>query len=128
MNAVDTNMLIYAHDPRDAGKQRIATQLVNSLVDGALLWQAACEYVAASRKLAPYGLFAVDAYDVLALRQVGTCLLPTWHIYGRAGRIMSNSGLAWWDALILAACAEFSVKRLYSEDVGRLRMVAGVEI
>lgn len=44
MNAVDTNVLLYAHDPRDARKQKIAADLVANLVDGALLWQVACEY------------------------------------------------------------------------------------
>jgi predicted nucleic acid-binding protein len=50
MNAVDTNVLIYAHDPRDPAKQNKAVTLIASLTDGVLLWQVACEYVAASRK------------------------------------------------------------------------------
>ena len=29
MNAVDTNVLIYAHDPRDAAKQAVAVSLIN---------------------------------------------------------------------------------------------------
>jgi predicted nucleic acid-binding protein len=45
MNALDTNVLIYAHDPRDAFKQAIALSLVESLDDGALLWQVVCEYL-----------------------------------------------------------------------------------
>lgn len=49
MNAVDTNVLIYAHDPRDLVKQNKAVALIASLTDGVLLWQVACEYVAASR-------------------------------------------------------------------------------
>jgi predicted nucleic acid-binding protein len=50
MNAVDTNILIYVKDPRDARKQAVAASLTSSLTDGVLLWQVACEYVAASRK------------------------------------------------------------------------------
>ena len=56
MNAVDTNVLIYTHDPRDPAKQNKAVALVASLADGVLLWQVACEYIAASRKLTAYGL------------------------------------------------------------------------
>ena len=56
MNAVDTNVLIYAHDPRDQRKQNLAATLLSSLSDGVLLWQVACEYVSASRKLAAFGL------------------------------------------------------------------------
>jgi len=59
MNAVDTNILIYIHDPRDPIKQEKAEHLVASLTDGVLLWQVACEFVAASRKLAAFG-FTVD--------------------------------------------------------------------
>ncbi len=49
MNAADTNILIYVHDPRDPTKQEKAERLVASLTDGVLLWQVACEFVAASR-------------------------------------------------------------------------------
>lgn len=47
MNAVDTNVLIYVHDPRDREKQATADALVRSLIDGVLLWQVACEFIAA---------------------------------------------------------------------------------
>jgi predicted nucleic acid-binding protein len=60
MNAVDTNLLIYVHDPRDPPKQATADALVKSLIDGVLLWQVACEFIAASRKLEPYGGLARD--------------------------------------------------------------------
>lgn len=56
MNAVDTNILLYLHDPRDPIKQEKAERLITSLTDAVLLWQVACEFVAASRKLAPFGL------------------------------------------------------------------------
>ena len=42
MDAVDTNVLLYAHDPRDAAKQATAASLLSSLTDGVLLWQVAC--------------------------------------------------------------------------------------
>jgi hypothetical protein len=43
MNAVDTNVLLYVH----VTKQVIASNLLQSLTDGVLLWQVACEYLAA---------------------------------------------------------------------------------
>jgi predicted nucleic acid-binding protein len=55
MNAVDTNVLIYSRDPRDPQKQVTANALPASLTDGVLLWQVACEYIAASRKLERFG-------------------------------------------------------------------------
>lgn len=50
MNAVDTNILIYVQDTRDPVKQAKAVELIDTLTEGVLLWQVACEYVAASRK------------------------------------------------------------------------------
>ncbi len=70
MNAVDTNILFYARDPRDIRKQQIAIGLIDSLVDGALLWQVACEYLSASRKLEAFGYEPEHAVaDILELRQ-----------------------------------------------------------
>ncbi|PYJ67707.1 MAG: hypothetical protein DME76_14590 [Verrucomicrobia bacterium] len=44
MDAADTNVLLYVHDPRDVTKQATASNLLQSLSDGVLLWQVACEY------------------------------------------------------------------------------------
>ena len=62
MNAVDTNILIYVNDPRDPVKQRVAISLVSALTEGVLLWQVACEYLAASRKLESLGYDRAQAY------------------------------------------------------------------
>jgi hypothetical protein len=63
MNAVDTNVLLYVHDPRDLDKQATAAALLESLTDGVLLWQVACEYIAASRKLQPFGYSFTQAWE-----------------------------------------------------------------
>lgn len=55
MNAVDTNVLIYMSDSRETVKRPLAASLVRSLPEGLLLWQVACEYIAASRKLSAVG-------------------------------------------------------------------------
>lgn len=117
MNAVDTNVLIYAHDPRDPVKQRQAISLIASLTDGVLLWQVACEYVTASRKLAAYGLSAQQAFaDLQQLQTIwGTCF-PNWMVLQRAESLMATGNLSFWDAMIVAACVEGGVRCLYSED------------
>ncbi len=72
MNAVDTNILIYVNDSRDPSKQSIAASLVASLTDGVLIWQVACEYWAASRKLEPLGYDRVQVYRYIRdLQQTG---------------------------------------------------------
>jgi predicted nucleic acid-binding protein len=66
MNAVDTNVLIHVRDPRDPVKQQKAVQLTTGLSDSALLWQVACEFVAASRKLTPFGFTQAQAWREVA--------------------------------------------------------------
>ena len=56
MIAVDTNVLIYACDQADPRRQKIALDLITSAQDGVLLWQVACEFLSASRKLEQAGI------------------------------------------------------------------------
>ena len=129
MNAVDTNVLIYPHDPRDGSKQQAASSLVASLADGVLLWQVACEYLAASRKLEPFGYgFEQACMDIRELTQVWTTLLPTMHILDRAEQLLSRYSLSYWDSLVVAACLEGGVRRLYTEDFDSYPIIDGLEI
>lgn len=64
MNAIDTNVLIYAHDSRDPQKQTAAVSLIQSF----------------------------------------------------------------WDALIIAACRDSGVNRLYTEDFDAYPVVNGLEV
>ena len=129
MDAVDTNVLLYAHDPRDPAKQQKAVSLIQSLVDGVLLWQVACEYLAASRKLEPLGYSRVQAFqDVRDLRHVWTTLLPEWDVLDRAEGLLNSYSLSFWDALLIAACCHGGVARLYSEDFSGYGRINGLEL
>ena len=127
MDAVDTNVLLYVHDPRDPDKQTKATVLIRSLTDGALLWQVACEYLAASRKLASQGYGFPQAWqDVQDLRRIWPTLLPSWQVLERANKLMQGYMLSYWDAMIIAACLEGGVSTLYSEDFDAYANVDGL--
>ena len=129
MNAIDTNVLIYAHDARDPRKQTTALSLIESQVDGVLLWQVACEYLAASRKLESHGYSLQQAWrNIRDLRSVWTTVLPTWNVLGQAENLMGSFSLSFWDALIIAACLEGGVARLYTEDFDAYPMVNGLEV
>ena len=56
MIAVDTNVLIYACDQADPRRQKVALDLITNAQDGVLLWQVACEFLSASRKLEQAGI------------------------------------------------------------------------
>jgi predicted nucleic acid-binding protein len=129
MNAVDTNVLIYAHDPRDLRKQAIAVALIESLTDAALLWQVACEYISASRKLLPFGYSRDQAWlDIRELRLVWAAELPNWDVMDRAKDVFNRYGLSYWDSMVVAACLETGVARLYSEDFSGQANLDGLEI
>lgn len=118
MIAFDTNVLIYAADPRVPGKQRIALDLLLGADSGILLWQVACEFIAVSRKLASYGFTRAEAWDQLAqhLRSF-PLVLPTLSILDHAQRLHAEQQWSFWDAMIVGACLEAGVTRLYSEDL-----------
>lgn len=126
MTAVDTNILLYVHDPRVPAKQAAAASLVQSLTDGALIWQVACEYLANSSKV---GYDPAKAWQYIRnLRRVWTSILPRWSAIDLAERLLGAYSLSFWDAILIAACLEGGVKRLYSEDFDAYRHVDGLEI
>ncbi len=63
MIAVDTNVLLYARDPRAPAKQARALELIRTLSDAALRWQVACEYVAACVEADVGRLYTKDLSD-----------------------------------------------------------------
>jgi hypothetical protein len=96
MNAVDTKILIYVHDPRDASKQMIAGELVANLDDGLLLWQTACEFLAASRKLVPYGYSYEQALaDIRELMSYWSTAIPTWAVLDRGESLLARYSLSY---------------------------------
>lgn len=129
MNAVDTNVLIYSRDPRDPTKQATANGLLASLADGVLLWQVACEYLAASRKLEQFGYDLTQALaDVSDMRAAWLTVLPTWEVADRAELLLQKYSLSFWDALLVAACLEAGVTRLYTEDFDDSFSAEGLEV
>lgn len=130
MNAVDTNVLIYARDPRDPIKRRKARELGHDIPDGALLWQVACEFIAASRKLTTIGYSQTQAWRELErLRVFWKLILPSEKVFVLAEQFSSVHHLSFWDAMIVAACVEGGITRLYTEDFDdSVSKTTGVEI
>jgi predicted nucleic acid-binding protein len=128
MIAFDTNVLIYSCDARDPERQRNATNLVATAQDGVLLWQVACEFIAASRKLAPRGFTPEQAWERLAeFLEVFPLVTPGPGVFDRA-REIHLEGSSFWDAMIVAACLECGVTILYSEDLPGRAAPPGLQI
>src|ERR1039458_10359564 len=129
MTAHDTNVLIYACDRSDPFRQRKALDLIESSTDGVLLWQVACEFVAASRKLKAQGFGAEQAWGRLAeFLDLFPLVLPTAGTLARAETLTREHGISFWDAMILGACLEAGVDTFYSEDEPGLPTIGPLRI
>jgi len=129
MTALDTNILIYACDSTDTRRQSAAIDLIARTTDGVLLWQVACEFIAASRKLIAQGFSPAHAWHRLSeLAAIFPLVLPTAGALERARELHTEHGWSFWDALIVAACIDCGVRRLYTEDLPGRSPPAGLEI
>jgi predicted nucleic acid-binding protein len=119
LSFVDTNILVYARDPRDHQKQRLAAELL------AQLWQSRSGrssiqvlneyYAATTRKIDPR-VDPDDAWD-------DVLILMSWNpqpidqaILISAREIERRYRTSWWDATIIAAAQAQRCTVLLSED------------
>lgn len=117
---VDTNVLVYARDTTDQGKQERAITWLAALWDaeaGRLSWQVLQEYyVTATRKLDPPRDPALVREDVASLA-TWRPLAPHLPIIDTAWAVEDRFGFSWWDALIVAAAQTAGCTHLLTEDL-----------
>ena len=123
MNAVDTNVLVYALDATEPVKQAKANQALRGLAQPPtktiLPWQVAGELLSCLRKWEAAGRIApndVESYfsDFLNMFRLA---IPTAGVFQISFDLRSRFSLSHWDAMLLAACKEAGVTTLYSEDM-----------
>ncbi len=129
---IDTNVVVYAFDDRVATKQRRGQEILRSAnVDGTgvvsvQVLQEFCNL--ALRK------FARPMSTDQCLDAIDTLLLPICRVVNTPGlvrdglRIHAAGGLAWYDALIVAAALAAGCDTLWSEDMQHGRAIAGCTI
>ena len=127
---LDTNVFVYLFDEADAGKQRQAEILVNSVLvsrTGCISFQVVQETLnVLIRKIkTPVDRVREILIDVLIpLWQVN----PTAALYQDAISIQGRYGFSFYDSLIVAAALEAGCTRLYSEDLQHGRQVQRLTI
>lgn len=123
MNAVDTNVFVYAIDRRDAAKHAKANVLLQSLASATtttvLLWQVAGEFLNCLLRWSGAGYVSpvdvpLHVQDILAMFPLA---LPTEQVLTIALDLHSRHSLSHWDSMLLAACIVAGVDTLYSEDL-----------
>lgn len=135
MNAVDTNILVYAIDQHEPEKRASAQALLRDLGNSGdrplLLWQVACEFVACLRRWESKS--RIEPHEVQLylehFQQSLPLILPTEQVLGLSIDFHDRYSLSHWDSLLIAACADAGVDTLYSEDMqsgatyGQVRVV-----
>ena len=122
MNAIDTNVLVYAVDFGEPEKQEQASDLLTRLVaeaDTVLLWQVAAEYLSCLRRFAATGRFpATDiAPEIEEWLRVFPLVSPSRNAIANVLSLYARYSLSHWDSMLLAACIDAGVDTLYSEDL-----------
>ena len=126
----DTNVLVYAHDPRDHTKQRRAIDVLDRLIRNqraVLSAQCLSEYFVTVTRRLPEPLTLLDA-TVQVERLLRSCrvLDVTPGIVLEACRATIQHGLSYWDALIWAAARLNQIPYILTEDAPHGRFLEGV--
>ena len=83
-----------------------------------------------AKKLEPVGYSREQAWQDIRGWRVGLdrSVLPSWEVMDRAEQLMGRYSLSYWDAMIVAACLEAGITRLYSEDFSGYIRIDGLEV
>jgi predicted nucleic acid-binding protein len=128
---VDTNVLAYAYDRSETGKQPVAKAHLTMLWrnrTGALSTQVLQEfYVVATRKL-PAPMHRTTARRIVRLYAEWPVVQIDVPLILAASELEERHTLSFWDALIIEAARRSGATRLLSEDLQHGPVVDGVAI
>ncbi len=131
MNAIDTNVVAYSVDA-DAGEKRLrALGLLARLdpADTVIPWQVVCEAGSVLLKLVVRGRSQADPSAVIgALMTRFRVAIPSEGLVLQGLRLREAHQMSYWDSLLLAACLDAGVTRLYTEDIQSRPVIDSVEL
>jgi len=126
---LDANILVYAQDRDSAAKRRRSREVIAALAEagtGVISTQVLQEfYVAVTRKL---GVAPLAAKSVLRTFRVFEIVQTSPDLIDSAIDGSVLNGIAFWDALIVAAAAASGCAVVYSEDLNAGQVIQGVRI
>lgn len=133
---VDTNVLVYRHDPRDPAKQRAARALLREGLERETLrvpHQAIVEFVQASTRPVSRGGAGLltraealrEAEELLAQFEI---LYPTESLLRTAIRAVAAYQLNWFDAHLWAYAEHYGLDEILSEDFSDGQLIGSVRI
>ena len=134
MNAIDTNVFVYAFDVDEPVKRAKANELLGRLAissaETILLWQVAVELLSCFRRWESAGRISSENLkatfgDVLVMFELK---LPSPSIFSITFDLRSRYSLSHWDSLLIAACKEAGVEKLFTEDMSDGADYDGVKV
>lgn len=129
---LDTNLLIYAIDATDRGKQTIAQKWIataHESGDGLVSYQVVQEWFNVVLRKAAVPLSPDEAATVY--RQL---IEPLWRIQSSrelldlALDLHRRDSISWWDSLIVSAAVQGGCDTVLSEDLQHGRKIRGVKV
>jgi predicted nucleic acid-binding protein len=127
---VDTNLLIYALDPREPEKRTLVSDLLTRMIKSGRLvlsvqsLNECYRVVTDRRRLMPQA----DARRYIASLS-GFCVAPSgYQVTQQAWRIQDATNFGWWDCVLLGAASLAGVTYFLSEDMQHERQLFGMTI
>jgi predicted nucleic acid-binding protein len=129
---LDTNLLIYAIDSADPGKQAAAQKWIAAALesgDGMVSYQVVQEWFNVVLRKAAVALTADEAASIYH-----QLIEPLWRIQSSrelletALDLHRRDSIAWWDALIVSAAIQAGCESILSEDLQHGRKIRGIKI
>jgi predicted nucleic acid-binding protein len=118
MISLDTNILICAFDPSDTAKHRVAATLLKRAIqeNAPIAAQVYGEFFTATvrRGIATRTLASevIDSWSAMM-----TPISSSIDAHTQARALATEHQFQYWDALIIATCAEHGVTQLHTEDI-----------
>ena len=128
MRFFDTNILVYAVDPRDSRKQNIACEMLSHALDanhdGAISVQVLSEFANILRNKLHQSDARIEEYLSFFYPLLGTEV--TADMVRRASYIEKEYGIQYYDALIVAAAERLGCHEIISEDLNDGQLYRGM--
>ena len=128
---IDTNILVYAYDIDEPIKQARAQEILKQGIEGetaVLSVQVIGEFFTVVTKRIPNPLSAQEAEQVLDLLSILPVIDLDFRMVRHAIEIHRQHGIAYWDALIVAAAHRAECTQILTEDLNTGQPYEGVTV
>jgi predicted nucleic acid-binding protein len=129
---LDTNIFIYSFDQTEPTKKRKATELIKKALKshkGIISYQVIQEFINASLQKFKIPLEVEDCKSYIDNFLAPMCeVFPSIDLFREAIDIKSETGIGFYDALIVAAAIKGSATILYTEDLNDGQQIRSLKI